>query len=429
MIRSQLFIVFILVLWNKLPAVGIPPPEGQSIAPRVYLDVDRREVDVDYIKSEITFVNYVRDRQDAEIHLLITRRRTGSGGHEYNCKFIGLKKYEGEDSELKFYSKSIDTKDQSRSGLVKVIKQGLIPYISDTPMSEFISISYEDKGREVAPREPGDRWNHWAFRVGLDGELSSQDLEKAYEYSLFLSAARITEVSKIRLWAFRNDEKATYTVENEAGDLEDFVSRIKRQMVFASYIKSLGGHWSAGGFFDYFSSDYDNAQAYYTFGAGIEYNIFPYSDYTSRELRIQYRLEYSIRNYFETTIYDLLDENLLRQKLVVLLTVKEPWGSMAFQLTGLAYLHDLSKNNIRADTEIRVNVLKGLSVDLVAGYSRVRDQLSLPKEGATKDEVLLNLQELATGYDLSVSLGISYRFGSLYSNIVNPRFDVPRRHR
>ena len=37
-------------------------------------------------------------------------------------------------------------------------------------------------------------------------------------------------------------------------------------------------------------------------------------------------------------------------------------------------------------------------------------------------EVLLRQRELATGYRFFVSGGISYRFGSIFNNVVNPRF-------
>lgn len=427
--KLKFIMVILAVLSINLFSVNLKPEENSGMAPKVFLDIKDWGVDVNYLKTEITFVNYVRDRQSANIHMLITRQRTGSGGMEFNLKFIGLKENKGKNAELKFYSKSTDTRDQTRKGLIKKIKQGLIPYISDTPLAEFISISYDDHGKWSSPQQTRDKWDNWAFRVGLDGNLESQDLEKAYEYRLFLSAGRVTEESKITIWGFMNNEKITYSIENEDGILEDYISETKRRMIFTSYIKSLTEHWSAGGFFNYFSSTYDNAKRYYTLGAGVEYNIFPYRDYTKRELRIQYKLEYIKRNYFETTIYDKISENLFRQRLQILLTIKETWGSMAFQLSGLNYFHDLSKNNLRTDVEIRVNVLKGVSFDINGNYSRVRDQLSLPKEEASLEEVLMQLQELATGYDLGLMVGLSFRFGSMYSNIVNPRFDVPRRHR
>ena len=53
----------------------------KKAAPKVFLDGTR--IDMDYIRTEITFVNYVRDRKEADVHVLITQQRTGGGGREY----------------------------------------------------------------------------------------------------------------------------------------------------------------------------------------------------------------------------------------------------------------------------------------------------------------------------------------------------------
>ena len=52
----------------------------------------------------------------------------------------------------------------------------------------------------------------------------------------------------------------------------------------------------------------------------------------------------------------------------------------------------------------------------------MRDQLSLPRSSATDQEILLQRRELATEYQYSLSVGVSYTFGSIYNNVVNPRF-------
>jgi hypothetical protein len=55
-------------------------------------------------------------------------------------------------------------------------------------------------------------------------------------------------------------------------------------------------------------------------------------------------------------------------------------------------------------------------------YRRIRDQLYLSLEGATDEEILLRQKQLATSYRYFTSFGISYRFGSIFNNVVNPRF-------
>jgi len=52
--------------------------ELKKSAPKVFIDCDH--CDIDYIRTEITFVNYVWDRQEADVHILITTQDTGGGG-------------------------------------------------------------------------------------------------------------------------------------------------------------------------------------------------------------------------------------------------------------------------------------------------------------------------------------------------------------
>ncbi|MEK9136323.1 MAG: hypothetical protein AAB393_04315, partial [Bacteroidota bacterium] len=93
------------------PTLCQSPPDSTSgdrdKAIRVYLDCSG--CDREHVKSEITFVNYVRDRHDAQVHILITTQRTGSGGREYTHTFIGQQEFTGKDDTLKFVSKESDT--------------------------------------------------------------------------------------------------------------------------------------------------------------------------------------------------------------------------------------------------------------------------------------------------------------------------------
>ena len=70
---------------------------------------------------------------------------------------------------------------------------------------------------------------------------------------------------------------------------------------------------------------------------------------------------------------------------------------------------------------------KELSFRIFGGVARVNDQLSLKKEELSEADILLRLQELETSYEFDTSFGITYTFGSIYTNIVNPRFGNGRR--
>ena len=44
------------------------------------------------------------------------------------------------------------------------------------------------------------------------------------------------------------------------------------------------------------------------------------------------------------------------------------------------------------------------------------------KGGATPEEILLRRKELETNFEYFTSFGFTYTFGSIYNNVVNPRF-------
>ena len=85
-------------------------------------------------------------------------------------------------------------------------------------------------------------------------------------------------------------------------------------------------------------------------------------------------------------------------------------------------LYDFSKNRIEFGGRVRIRIVKGLSFGVFGEVARVRDQISLAKEELTEAELLLRLQEIQTGYYIFGGVQLSYTFGSIYNNIVNPRF-------
>src|ERR1041385_6094694 len=67
---------------------------AQDSAVRVFLDCPDSFCDFDYYHTEITFVNWVRDRTYAQVHVLVTTQGTG-GGQEYTLAFIGQERFAG----------------------------------------------------------------------------------------------------------------------------------------------------------------------------------------------------------------------------------------------------------------------------------------------------------------------------------------------
>ena len=65
------------------------PPDSAKPTVRLRVFLDCGFCDFDFMRTEIAFVDYVRDRQDAQVHILVTNRQTGGGGTEFTLHFIG----------------------------------------------------------------------------------------------------------------------------------------------------------------------------------------------------------------------------------------------------------------------------------------------------------------------------------------------------
>jgi len=386
--------------------------ELKKSAPKVFIDCDR--CDIDYIRTEITFVNYVWDRQEADIHMLITLQTTGSGGREYTIAFIGQKDYSDLQNTLKYFSSPTETDDEVRKGLVQTLKLGLGPYVARTPMAQAISLLLK---QEVKPTAVEDKWNFWVFNVSLNSDFSGEEQRKSTELSANFSANRVTLASKLRMGLDIDYEKDRYDVDGET------ITSVSESRDFDGlYVKSISEHWSIGGWVSLSSSTYRNIDFSYTIHPAIEYNFFPYSQSTRRQLRALYKIGFGSYRYREETIYQKTSENLWNESLSVTLELNEPWGTAELSLEGSHYFHDFKKNRLELSGELSLRIYKGLSLDIESRYLKIRDQLSLPRGEATLEEILLRRRELASSYRYSFEIGLSYRFGSVFSNVVNPRF-------
>ncbi|HDY87500.1 MAG TPA: hypothetical protein ENH82_05200 [bacterium] len=420
LLNFSIILISILVIWIS-PSYSqeseIDLKKMQESATKVFLDLSRRYQE--YIKTEIPFVNYVRDRKEAQVHIMLTRQETGSGGTEYTLTLIGQQNYIGMDDTLKFVSQQMDTEEIIRGGIVRAIKMGLIRYVSKTPLAGDLSINYR---RRADPNAVVDRWNYWVFNINTNSRLEGEESTKELRLRGSFSADRVTPDWKISLYISADYDKEEYKSD------ERIISSFTRSQDFQGLIiKSRGEHWSTGIYGSARSSIYSNIKFSYNIAPAIEYNVFPYSESTRREFRILYKAGYTDIRYDEVTIYDKIHENLFNESLSGTLEIKEKWGSVRTTLEGSNYFQDFSKNRIELFSDINIRLLKGLSLDLFGSISMIHDQLSLPKESATEEEMLLNQRLLATQYDYFTSIGLRYTFGSIYSNVVNSRFGGRRR--
>ena len=86
-----------------------------------------------------------------------------------------------------------------------------------------------------------------------------------------------------------------------------------------------------------------------------------------------------------------------------------------------SFIPDFKKNHVSMFGNVSLNLFRGLSLNLNTNIDSLRDQITLPLEEATSEEVLVNQRQLSTSYRYVLFFGVGYTFGSIFSPIVNPR--------
>ncbi|WP_148899542.1 hypothetical protein [Fodinibius salinus] len=365
----------------------------------------------------------MRDKEDAQLHLLLTKQRTGSGGTQYTLRYIGRKNFNSQDQKLTYTSPKSDTKDEERKGLVKKIKVGLIPYLSTSPVLGNINITYKADNESTDQRSAqSDKWNYWVFELDGRSFFNGEESRKNLFISMGASADHVTKNWKVNMEYDYDYNRKKFTSTDSLGNEETNIFVTRGQSFESSVVRSLTEHWSLGLLAESFSSSRNNIDFNISGSPAIEYNVFPYEEYAERRISFMYVMSASYFDYQTETIFNKKTDFLIRPELRSRLEFTQPWGEIEGRVKASTYLRDLSKNRLDLNLEFDFRIFRGLSLNLSGRYSLINDQLSIPKESISDAEQLLNLRQQSTSYSYRGSVGIEYSFGSIYNNIVNPRF-------
>jgi hypothetical protein len=376
--------------------------------------IDCNSCDMNYTREEIPYVNYVRDTREAEVYLLVTSQSAGSGGQQYTLTFQGQGKYNGMNDTLVYTSNPDETSSIVREKKTNLIKMGLMRYVARTPVFSQIKISNDS---ELEQEEVTDKWNNWVFELRTSPRFNAEQSYRRLYFANSINISRVTPEFKLEIEADQSNNNQQFTYD----DVTTEYIRRQRSMDILM-VKSLGSHWSAGLKWDLGSSTSENYDFNTQFLPSVEYDIFPYSEATHRQFRILYSAGYQYSDYIDTTIYSKTKENLFLQELNVAYQVQEKWGSINVSLSGSTYFNDFSKNKLELFCFTRLRIIKGLSLSVDAGIAYINDQLNLSGSDLSEAERLLRLKEQATNFSVEGGLSLTYTFGSIYNNVVNPRF-------
>jgi len=394
---------------------------AQSAEPpvRVFLDCQAFfGCDFDLVRREIAWVDWVRNREDADVHLLVTSTPTGAG-RAFDMQFIGRGRFEGQDTSLTHSSSSTDTQDELRRSLTERFKLGLVGYAGNTPAGQLLRVEYTAPVAAATVTPENDPWNLWVFGLSAGGSARAQSRTSSTSVNGSLSANRTSEN-----WKFRWGARANYREEDfEFSDGSTTSSLRRTSGTDVLVVRSVGPHWGVGGRASVTASTFSNQDIRVNIQPAVEYNIFPYSESSRRQLTFQYRIGSSHVRYDEETIFGVLEETLYEQMLTTSLGLQQPWGSSSLAVTVSHFLDDPQKNRLTVFGNANVRIVRGLSLSFFGNVARVRDQVFLSRRGASDEEVLLRQRDLETDFDYTLNINLRFTFGSIFNNIVNPRFD------
>ena len=404
------------------PASGVRDT-ARAGAVRVYLDCQTRGCDFDFMRDQIRWSSWVRDRLFADVQLLVTSLRTGSGGSEYTIEAIGLERYKGRADTAQVFTSPNDADDVVRRQLARTFSLLLAPYAAKTPLAARLSMAYVDAtGATAVAQQQKDRWNNWVYRISASGYANGEKQAQSRSVNVNTSAGRVTAAWKLNTDAYVSYNESRY----DLGSDGVFLNLQRNYGGSALAVKSLNDHWSAGLSVGGSHSDYFNQELSARLAPAIEYDLYPYKEFTRRQLTFYYQVGVSSFRYKSRTLYGEIAETRPLHNGTISWNAKQTWGSLNLSLFGSQYLHDLRRYSYGAGGNIDLRVTKGLSIFFGGRYSRVADQLYLAQSGLTDQQIIARQQALATNYRYFGNFGVSYTFGSIYNNIVNPRFGGSR---
>lgn len=382
--------------------------------PKVFIEGIR--LDFDFMRRNMEFVDFVNDPAVSDVHIIITRRISGSGGQVYSLMYSNKSFETLSDFTLTCTTASSDTQEEIRKTITDAISMGLMPFVNQTEASEKIRLRYRGKENTNTTVSHDDPWNNWTFRGDLNGNINLEESRKDFNYFYNLRVDKVTED-----WKFRNFGRMSVRTREYLNDDESYRSENITNYVTSSVVKSLSPRWSLGAFASYYNSNYSNVIYSISLKPAIEYNIFPWDVSDRKVFTLAYYVGPEWKKYYEETIYDKLQEGLWEQSVRLELQLVQTWGEIEAGLHASNYLHDFSKNQITFDSDLSIRIIRGFSVNFNFRAEKIHDQIYLPKSEASLEDILLNRVKLPSSFELFTGIGIRIQFGSIYNNIVNNR--------
>lgn len=400
--------------------------QAQQAVPKVFIDCNARNCNQEYFRTEIDWVNWVRDRADSDVHLIFTSESMGSGGQLYQMDLIGMGSAAGYSESLRLPTLPTATEREELDQIVEAMALALAQFATVEGFRDLVTVQItslraglDPTAGVVAREEVVDPWNLWTFNLSGNADLSGEDTRSNRRIRSSFSASRVSPNWKINLRGDLNYNRRQIELSNSD---TDFVDSRTDWGATALVVKTVAPRVSVG-----FRSE---ARRIVSFNQGfraeftpaIEYSFFPYEEATRRSLTAYYQIGPAYRDYIETTVFGEEDELRWEQSATLALSQRQTWGDASIRINGSHFLHDLDLYNVSLRGDLEFRITRGLSLSTQGNVSWVQDQIYLSGEDATSEEELLDLVRRGQSFTWGFQVGFNFRFGSIFNNVVNNRF-------
>ena len=424
--RMASLVLLSLAALSPARAQGAPPATPPATPPaitelvRVVLDCESQGCDDAFLRTEITWVNFVRDRSAASVFVLVTAQTTGSGGRHMVMNFDGQGPYAGVRDSLSYTTPQGATNDEARRALARTLSFGLLRYARGTSVGNRLQLTLRAADANAAPaptQATRDRWNLWVYSVGANVFANGDDNYQSTDVSGSIDARRVTEQWKLSVSGNGNYSANSFKL--TSGTIANYQHSFGGR---GMAVKSLTPHWSAGLTGSARSSKYENYRLAVNAMPAIEYDVFPYAESTRRQIIVRYAAGVQSFRYDSTTIFGTRQETRPSHALTLAAEARQKWGSLNVGISGTQLLDDLAKYHVGINGGASWRIVRGLEFNAFGSYAVIRDQLNIPRGELADEDILIRLRQLRSGFNFFGSVGLSYTFGSMLNNVVNPRF-------
>ena len=416
------------VFWIAVLATPISAQQAEGEAPNprpnVFFDCDGRDCNSEYYRTEITWVNWVRDREVADVHVIMTSLTTGSGGREYQVDLIGYGEHDGYEDTSLFQALSTDTDRERLDGVTHALGISLASFANQSGFRGIVTLQGSNVASEgpvgtrlVSQAEVDDPWNLWFFRFNGSGNLDGEETRSSVRLNTSLSASRVSPTWKINFFGYTNLNRVEFELEDGTFTDQRTDWNLSQMITYA-----LSERWSIGALSQLSRSTRSNQNFRAELTPAIEYSFFPYDEATRRSLTVFYNIGPAYRDYIDETVFGELEETKWEQSLEIELSQRQPWGDAGITVRASHYLHDIQRHNVSLRGDVDFRIVRGFSVNARGDIGWVDDQIYLSAGGVTDEEALLRLRTRATDFNYGLTVGFSIQFGSIFNNVVNNRF-------